>query len=226
MSTLLRTTTIFLPQARTRSRKARSLSVNGRSAEVAKSTRSARGTKRSVIASCRRSRALVPGVSTRVRCSSSGSGAVSSSMPSVEARREAVSPWRSRWMAVVVGVTPSSSTALPSRALISVLLPALNSPTTTSRKSSSSCRIDSTSAARSSAAASTRPSATCSSPSAARSSARSASWSWRSRRTGIPTILDGGGRLPLDGHRQESKPSATESEQQFPAVGKWTPVSV
>ena len=41
-------------------------------------------------------------------------------------------PWE------VVGVTPSGSTACPSRALTKALLPALNSPTMTSMKSSSS----------------------------------------------------------------------------------------
>ena len=76
MSTLLRTTTIFLPHSRICPRKARSLSVNGRSAEVTKSTRSARGTNSRVIASCSRMMALVPGVSTMVisRSSSAGSG--------------------------------------------------------------------------------------------------------------------------------------------------------
>ena len=40
---MLSTTTTFLPQARMRSMNARSVSVNGRSAEVTNSTRSARG---------------------------------------------------------------------------------------------------------------------------------------------------------------------------------------
>ncbi len=44
MSTLLTMKTIFFPQERICSRKPRSLSVNGRSAEVTKITRSERGT--------------------------------------------------------------------------------------------------------------------------------------------------------------------------------------
>ena len=64
MSILLTTTTIFLPHSRICSRKARSLSVNGRSAEVTNSTRSELGTNSRVIASWWRSMALVPGVST------------------------------------------------------------------------------------------------------------------------------------------------------------------
>ena len=64
MSTLLMTMTTFLPQPRICSRKARSVSVNGRSAEVTNSTRSERGTNSEVIASCSRMIALVPGVST------------------------------------------------------------------------------------------------------------------------------------------------------------------
>ena len=45
-------------------------------------------------------------------------------------------------MLAVVGVTPSSTTRSPSSALMRALFPALNSPTTTSRKKSSSCRIE------------------------------------------------------------------------------------
>jgi hypothetical protein len=63
----LRMKTIFFPQARICSRKPRSLSVNGRSAEVTKSTRSLRGTKSRVSSSCSRMTALVPGVSTMLR---------------------------------------------------------------------------------------------------------------------------------------------------------------
>ena len=61
MSILFTTNTIFLPHSRICSRKPRSLSVNGRSAEVTKSTRSARGMKSRVSSSCRRMIALVPG---------------------------------------------------------------------------------------------------------------------------------------------------------------------
>ena len=76
MSTLLTTTTIFLPQSRIVSRNARSVSVNGRSAEVTNSTRSARGTNSRVRRSCSRWIALVPGVSTMCRSRSSSTGAV------------------------------------------------------------------------------------------------------------------------------------------------------
>ena len=61
MSILFTTNTIFLPHSRICSRKPRSLSVNGRSAQVTKRTRSARGMKSRVSASCRRIIALVPG---------------------------------------------------------------------------------------------------------------------------------------------------------------------
>jgi hypothetical protein len=81
VSTLLRTNTTFLPQARISSRKARSLSVNGRSAEVTKRTRSALGTNSRVIASCSRRTALVPGVSTTWTSRSSSTGAVTNTMP-------------------------------------------------------------------------------------------------------------------------------------------------
>ena len=92
--------------------KARSLSVSGRSAEVMNRTRSARGTYSSVIASCSRSRALVPGVSTIVTWRSSRSGrdlldAALENLPGFS------SPNARRWIRVVVGVTPSGSRALP-----------------------------------------------------------------------------------------------------------------
>ena len=70
------TTTIFLPQSRMDSRKARSLSVNGRSAEVTNRTRSERGTNSRVSASCSRNTALVPGVSTMLMSRSISRGAV------------------------------------------------------------------------------------------------------------------------------------------------------
>ena len=56
--------------------------------------------------------------------------------------RPTVSPWLTTTTSVVVGVTPSSSSDCPSNALMKALLPALNSPTTTSRKNASSCSID------------------------------------------------------------------------------------
>ncbi len=49
--------------------------------------------------------------------------------------RVAVSPNCSRFTWAVVGVTPSASTGAPSSALMNALLPALNSPTMTTRKS-------------------------------------------------------------------------------------------
>ena len=74
MSILFTTNTIFLPHSRICSRKPRSLSVNGRSALVTNSTRSARGTKSRVSSSCRRMMALVPGVSTTLSSRSSSAG--------------------------------------------------------------------------------------------------------------------------------------------------------
>jgi len=72
MSTLLTTNTTFLPQSRILVMNCRSLSVKGRSAEVTKRMRSARGTKSAVICSCLRTMALVPGVSTMlISCSHS-----------------------------------------------------------------------------------------------------------------------------------------------------------
>src|SRR3954470_4285987 len=84
------------------------------------------------------------------------------------------------WMRAVVGVTPSSKTRSPSSAFTNALLPALNSPTTTIMKSSSSCWIEATSASRSAAVAGRptsrsrnparcrRTSASCRSPDAVR----------------------------------------------------------
>ena len=117
--------------------------MNGRSAEVTNSTRSARGTNSAVSRSCSRMMALVPGVSTMWRSRSS----VDRRGRPLEARRGRPRARPRRRSAAdgccaVVGVTPSSSTRSPSSALMNALLPALNSPTTTSRKSSSSCRME------------------------------------------------------------------------------------
>src|SRR5690348_7593312 len=136
-STLLTTRTTFLPQARMRSRKARSLSVKGRSAEVTKRMKSLRGMNSAVSCSWWRSTALVPGVSTMATSRRKAAGWVISSMPSGRRRVEAVSPWRRTVTRAVVGVTPSASTGSPTRALTKADLPALNSPATTSRKGSS-----------------------------------------------------------------------------------------
>ena len=73
-STLLTMMTIFLPHSRISAMNSRSLSVNGRSAEVTKRTRSERGTNRSVSCSCSRMMALVPGVSTTVISSRNSAG--------------------------------------------------------------------------------------------------------------------------------------------------------
>jgi hypothetical protein len=53
-----------------------------------------------------------------------------------------VSPYVNSWISAVVGVTPSLRTVSPTTALTKALFPALNSPTTTSRKNSSSWTID------------------------------------------------------------------------------------
>ena len=92
MSTLLRTTTIFLPQSRMLCRKARSLSVNGRSAEVTKRTRSERGTNSRVSASCSRRTALVPGVSTMLISRSRPTGAAITSRPAEVTSRATAGP--------------------------------------------------------------------------------------------------------------------------------------
>src|SRR2546421_511452 len=68
--------TIFLPQSRIAVRNIRSVSVNGRSADVTNSTRSDRGTKSVVRRSCSRMIALVPGVSTMWTSRSSSGGAI------------------------------------------------------------------------------------------------------------------------------------------------------
>jgi hypothetical protein len=76
MSILLITSTIFLPQFRMLSRKRRSVSVKGRSADVTNSTKSALGTKSTVSRSCARLIAFVPGVSTMWRSRSNATGAL------------------------------------------------------------------------------------------------------------------------------------------------------
>ena len=167
------TTTIFLPQSRMLSRKSRSLSVNGRSAEVTKRTRSERGTKSRVMVSCSRWMALVPGVSTTLISLRSSTGAVMMSKGPSSDCRPVSSPYLSRHMRSVVGVTPFSRTAAPISALMHTLLPALNSPTTTRRKSSSSCWMEFSNVPRSSASTSRSARATCNARRNFRSLARS-----------------------------------------------------
>ena len=79
MSLLFTTTTIFLPQPESVSMKPRSVSVNGRSADVTKKTRSDRGMNSAVIVSCSRMMALVPGVSTMRISRSRSTGALMTS---------------------------------------------------------------------------------------------------------------------------------------------------
>ena len=169
---MLITATIFLPQSLIAWRKPRSLSVNGRSAEVTNRTRSACGTNSLVSRSCSRKIALVPGVSTMLMSRRNGTGAAMTSAPEASAVRDGVSPYSRICSRVVVGVTPSSSTRAPTSALTNALLPALNSPMTTRRNRRSSCAIERCSAERSSAGASMRSSACWSLVSQARSSAR------------------------------------------------------
>ena len=131
------TMTTFLPQPRTCSRNARSVSVNGRSAEVTNRTRSDRGTNSAVIASCSRMIALVPGVSTMWISRRIGRGGddVQDGFADLPLERVAVLQHvdlRGRRRDAFLG------DRLPTSALMNALLPALNSPTMTSRKSSSS----------------------------------------------------------------------------------------
>ena len=93
MSILLTTMTIFLPQSRIASIKARSVSVNGRSADVTNSTKSARGTKSVVSRSCSRMIALVPGVSTMWMSSRRSTGAVTDRMPPARLSTPLVAPY-------------------------------------------------------------------------------------------------------------------------------------
>ena len=102
--------TIFLPHSRITSRKPRSVSVNGRSAEVTNRTKSARGTKSVVIASCSRKMALVPGVSTMWISRSISTGAAIVSTEAVDDTCATAGPCTSTCTRRVVGVAPSSST--------------------------------------------------------------------------------------------------------------------
>jgi hypothetical protein len=96
MSILLTTTTTFLPQSRISWRKLRSVSVNGRSAEVMNRTKSDRGTNSEVSRSCSRITAFVPGVSTMWTSRSRSAGAVTTSTPSSRTLRVTASPYISR----------------------------------------------------------------------------------------------------------------------------------
>ncbi len=105
-------------------------------------TRSARGTNSVVSRSCSRKIALVPGVSTMVNSLRSETGALITSAPDESAPRCGAAPYRNICSFVVVGVAPSSRTRAPTSAFTNALLPALNSPMTTRRKSCSSCARD------------------------------------------------------------------------------------
>ena len=69
---------------------------------------------------------------------SSGTGAVMTWSCGPRTWRSTVSPYWSTLICAVVGVTPSVTMRLPASALMNALLPELNSPTMTRRKSSSS----------------------------------------------------------------------------------------
>ncbi len=127
----------------------RSLSVKGRSAEVTKSTRSLRGIKSRVNSSCLRMTAFVPGVSTILISRKRSRGWVITATSSGEIVSRMVSPCLTSVTRVVVGIAPSCRTRAPSSALTRADLPALNSPTTTNRKNSSSRTIASRSASKS-----------------------------------------------------------------------------
>jgi hypothetical protein len=123
MSILLTATTIFLPQSRMDSRKARSLSVNGRSAEVTNRTRSERGTNSRVSTSCSRRTAFVPGVSTMLMSRSISTGAVITSRARGVGFPEHGRSVLEQAEAGVVGGDPSSSTRRPEQALMNASCP-------------------------------------------------------------------------------------------------------
>src|SRR5918998_664085 len=136
-SALLMIRSIFLPQSRISSRYPRSLSVSGRSAEVTKRTRSLLGTKPRLSSSWWRMIAFVPGVSTMAISRRKALGYPFSITPSRLSLWAGSGLWRRTVMRSVVGVTPSSEISAPSKAFMNADFPELNSPTTTSRKSSS-----------------------------------------------------------------------------------------
>src|SRR5918997_5799463 len=136
-SALFTISTTFLPQSRISSRYPRSLSVRGRSAEVTKRTRSLRGTKPRLSSSWWRIMAFVPGVSTMAISRRNSLGYPFSRIPSLRSLSTGSSSYLNTVMRSVVGVTPSSEISASSNAFMNADLPELNSPTITSRKSSS-----------------------------------------------------------------------------------------
>eukprot|EP00967_Tisochrysis_lutea_P034396 scaffold41058_cov29-Tisochrysis_lutea.AAC.2 len=148
-SALLRTQTTCFRHPATAARNCCSDSVNGRSDEVTKRTRSARGRKPLVSAVCASSIELVPGVSTRcIDLSHSTPGTSITVMPEAPPSRansscpaggsNGTSGCLIRQTDAVVGSTPSAHARAPSSPLMSADFPALNSPTTHARKSESS----------------------------------------------------------------------------------------
>ena len=135
------------------------LSLQGRSALVTNTTKSARGIMLFVSSVCPSITAFVPGVSTRRIFLSQGTGRRNSNHPFLGTAwtwpfLPALSSKVNTWSCAVVGVTPSCRylrlqiknvprkenmglDLSPNRALIRLLLPLLNSPTTHNRKTSS-----------------------------------------------------------------------------------------
>ena len=129
--------TTCLPQLRMSLRKSCSLAEYGRSSEVTKKTMSARGTKPSVRSCSSRCIEFVPGVSTMFSSCSTSTGSSCTSRRGSASRTDSMAPWRSRCTDRVVGSSPVSRASVPRTALRNVDLPALNSPTTMIRNSSS-----------------------------------------------------------------------------------------
>ena len=119
------------------SRNSRSLSESGRSAEITKMTKSAFGMKFSVNSSCSLRMEFVPGVSTILTVFSNSNGKRVTRRLS-RTREPGSSPCFKILIKSVVGVGPSSRTFWPNSVLTNADLPELNSPTITSKKSSSS----------------------------------------------------------------------------------------
>mmetsp|Transcript_17590 Transcript_17590/g.41305 ORF Transcript_17590/g.41305 Transcript_17590/m.41305 type:complete len:278 (-) Transcript_17590:551-1384(-) len=144
LSILLTTKTTFLPHPLISSKKFFSLSLKGRSEEVTNKTKSALGTIRRVSCSCAEITAFVPGVSTTARSDSHGTGSLISCTSSSATPKastcvvtDCFSPYFSTQTCAVVGSTPSATNLSPRRALMKDDLPALNSPTIHTMKSSS-----------------------------------------------------------------------------------------
>mmetsp|Transcript_17585 Transcript_17585/g.57462 ORF Transcript_17585/g.57462 Transcript_17585/m.57462 type:complete len:430 (+) Transcript_17585:2047-3336(+) len=165
MSALFSRNTTFFSHLRMYWRKLISDSESGRSALRTKRTRSARGTNSSVRRCWRSRMTFVPGVSTMLSSSSSLAGRKTSKWPSAARSRRCSSPYRNTLISFVVGRNPSLRKRWPSKPFTIEDLPELNSPHTTRRNGSSSCRTASrkslssdTSGMMRSSSTSTRPS--------------------------------------------------------------------